>query len=108
MTTLIGFAVDMRLLATAVAEKQKRLPSVSKVVITGSPLPAASVKTFKAVYQLKELRNLYGSTEAGIVICTPCNQVSLSDIGFPGPNVQVKVIYFCTEYFEEKHSFLWD
>lgn len=55
-------------------------------------MPASCVESFKAVFQLKELRNLYGSTEAGIVTCTPSGEATLSSLGFPCPNVQIKVV----------------
>lgn len=98
VTTIIGYAANVNQITKALAEEHRSLLSVSKVTLGGSALPASCVETFKTVYQLKELRSLYGSTEGGIVACTPCDETAVSSIGFPAPNVQVKVIYISSEF----------
>uniref|UniRef100_A0A1E1XS76 Putative acyl-coa synthetase n=1 Tax=Amblyomma sculptum TaxID=1581419 RepID=A0A1E1XS76_AMBSC len=88
-------------LASLVAEMQKtgiRLPGVRRIGTGGSMLTGAGRKSLEAVFSdLKCVVNGYAMTESMGILCSPSIHATRgTDVGFPSPWTQIKVVDMVT------------
>ncbi|CAN7998494.1 unnamed protein product [Ixodes hexagonus] len=71
----------------------RRFPSVKKIIFTGGSLSRELADRLLRQFEPTSFRILYGLSEAvAPVTYTPANQICFDNIGFPGCNMQMKVI----------------
>lgn len=71
------------------------IESVTDIVLTGSKTNPSTCQQFMSSYKIKQIRNLYGSTETGWISIIPTDlsgKVNITCSGTVLPGVQVKVV----------------
>ncbi|KAG0413455.1 hypothetical protein HPB47_009395 [Ixodes persulcatus] len=92
ITTLFSSTTAIHLLATHVVESGIRLSSVRNVVVIAVRVTEKAVETMFSAFCLKSFRSMYGTTELSNVISwMPRDTMEHRTIGFPAPDVQMKV-----------------
>ncbi|CAN8026184.1 unnamed protein product [Ixodes persulcatus] len=91
-TTLLGNLPMMLALAEKSQEKSIRLDSLKKVFLSGTRATYESVRQLEPSFDLATIRNVYGSAETGGICSPPMGASNWYGIGFPAPNVQVKIL----------------
>lgn len=95
VTSTFFFATYLRTLIEEMRRTGERLPTMKRIAVAGQPLQRATYdEAFKVFGGLECLMNMYCMTESGGIICSPTMEgASGTDMGFPGTNVQLKVIH---------------
>ncbi|KAL1428722.1 hypothetical protein MTO96_016937 [Rhipicephalus appendiculatus] len=67
--------------------------TVKRIILMASTPPPGLAEELTSTFQLDELRNAYGMSEAGgCMTLPPKGELSCSDVGFPIPGARMKVI----------------
>ncbi|KAM7307600.1 4-coumarate--CoA ligase-like 2 [Ixodes scapularis] len=110
ITTLFADTTDMHRLATRMVQSGIRLPSVRNVVVIAVRVTEKAAETIFSAFCLKSFRSMYGATELSNVISwMPRDTMEHMTIGFPAPNVQMKVVDLDTGKVlgPKEHGELW-
>ncbi|XP_042147441.1 4-coumarate--CoA ligase-like 2 [Ixodes scapularis] len=110
ITTLFADTTDMHRLATRMVQSGIRLPSVRNVVVIAVHVTEKAAETIFSAFCLKSFRSMYGATELSNVISwMPRDTMEHMTIGFPAPNVQMKVVDLDTGKVlgPKEHGELW-
>lgn len=90
-TAVLGNSTMMLELANKIQEKGIRLDSVKKVFLGGTSATYQTIRQIEQSFDLAIIRSVYGSTETGEICAPPMGASSWHGLGFPSPNVQIKV-----------------
>ncbi|XP_042142925.1 luciferin 4-monooxygenase-like [Ixodes scapularis] len=91
-TAVLGNSTMMLELAKKIQEKGIRLDSVKKVFLGGTTATYETMRQIEQSFDLAIIRNVYGSTETGEICTPPMDASKWYGIGFPAPNVQIKIV----------------
>lgn len=94
VTSTFFFATYLRTLIEEMRRTGERLGTMKRISVAGQPLQRATYdEAFEVFSGLECLLNIYCMTESGGIICSPSMEHAIgTDMGFPGTNVQLKVV----------------
>lgn len=94
VTSTFFFASYLRSLIEEMRSTGERLGTLRRIAVAGQPLLRATRdEAFQVFGGLQCLMNMYCMTESGGIICSPSmGEANGTDMGFPGTNVQLKVV----------------
>ncbi|CAN8017658.1 unnamed protein product, partial [Ixodes persulcatus] len=110
ITTLFADSTAIHQLATHMIQSGIRLPSVRDVVVIAVRITEKAAETIFSAFCLKSCRSMYGTTELSNVISwMPRDTMEHKTIGFPAPDVQMKVVDIDTGNVlgPKEHGELW-
>lgn len=96
ITTLFADSMAVHQLAANMLRSRIRLPSIRHVVVIAIRVTERAAETILSAFDLKSFRSMYGTTEyANAISWLPRETMEYNTIGFPAPDVQIKVSDLC-------------
>ncbi|CAN7947504.1 unnamed protein product, partial [Ixodes pacificus] len=93
ITTLFAGTTVIYKLATKMIQSGIRLPSVKNVLVVASRVTEKAAEMISSAFCLKSFRSMYGTTEySNVISWLPRDTTEYKTIGFPAPNVQMKIV----------------
>ncbi|CAN7988604.1 unnamed protein product, partial [Ixodes hexagonus] len=93
ITTLFADTTAIHQLATSMIQSGIRLPTVRNIVVIAIRVTEKAADTILSVLCLKSFRSMYGTTEhSNVISWMPRDTIEYKTIGFPAPNVQMKIV----------------
>ncbi|XP_077488830.1 uncharacterized protein LOC144099415 [Amblyomma americanum] len=98
VTALAFLPFHLRSLAAEMQKNGNRLAGIRRICVGGGEFTEADRKAVQAAFgDVESVANLYAMTESMGILCSPSNYVaSGSDVGFPAPRSQIKVVDMVT------------
>ncbi|KAK8784997.1 hypothetical protein V5799_008635, partial [Amblyomma americanum] len=98
VTALAFLPFHLRSLAAEMQKTGNRLAGIRRICVGGGEFTEADRKAAQAAFgDVESVANLYAMTESMGIFCSPSNYVaSGSDVGFPAPHSQIKVVDMVT------------
>ncbi|XP_040062213.1 luciferin 4-monooxygenase-like [Ixodes scapularis] len=110
ITTLFAGTTVIYKLARKMIQSGIRLPSVKNVLVVASRVTEKAAETILSAFCLKSFRSMYGTTEhSNVISWLPRDTTEHKTIGFPAPNVQMKIVELDTGKVlgPNEHGELW-